>query len=106
MASQHTDEQKVSAAVEKIMKLLNKTKLNIPELLVLYGNLGYHIGASIAGLDSKGPNIEELKRAYYQNPTVDVGLMLQGMLITAWEEDYIKNPRLSSLANNPKGKKE
>ena len=95
-----TNDKKVASTVDKLMKLINKQKLNIPELLVMYGNLGYHLGASIAGISGKGPSLEELKHENYSNPTVDVGLMLQGLLITTWEEDYIKHPQLSKYRGN------
>lgn len=80
------------------MKIINKEKLNIPELLVMYGNLGYFIGASMAQCKDNGPTLEELKDMYYKDPTVDVGLMMQGLLMTSWEEDYIAHPKLSKLA--------
>jgi hypothetical protein len=93
-----TDDIKVAKLIDKIIKLLNKSNLNIPELIVLYGNLGYHIGASIAGVSTKeGPTVEELRKLYYQRPTVDVGLMLQGLMITDWEKDFLQTPQLSSL---------
>lgn len=93
------NEKKVEEALTKIKKILNKNKLTIPELLLLYGNLGYHIGASMAGLKDKGPGLEEVKQAYYvDGPTVDVGLMLQGQLITSWVEDFNKHPKLSKFA--------
>lgn len=98
-----TDDVKVAKIIDKVISLLNKNKLNIAELIVLYGNLGYHIGASIAGISTKqGPSLEELRKLYYSNPTIDVGLMLQGLIVTDWEKDFIKSPQLSSLAANKK----
>lgn len=106
--SDATDDKKVARTVESIMKILNKAKLNIPELIVLYGNMGYHIGASMAGLQSigQGPGIEELKREYYSKPSVDLGLMLQGLLITEWEKDYLTHPQLSKYKQQSITKKE
>ena len=51
-----------------------------------------------------GPTIEQLKQEYYSNPTVDVGLMLQALLICDWELDFIKHPKLSRFKeqNNKK----
>lgn len=105
--SDATNDKKVAKTVAAILKLINKSKLNIPELIILYGNMGYHIGASMAGLNrtGQGPGLEELKREYYSNPTIDVGLMLQGLIITEWEKDYLKSPKLSKFAEN-KTKKE
>lgn len=98
-----TDEEKVTKALNKILKIINKSQLNIAEMLVLYGNLGYHLGASIAGFSgAEGPSLEVVKQAYYQDPTIDTGLMLQGLLITNWEQDFLKQPKLSSLAKSNK----
>ena len=102
-----TNDKKVAKLLSKILKLINKQKLNPAELLVFYGNLGYHIGASMAGFKNKGPSLEVLKREYYQHgPTVDVGLMIQGLTITDWEKDYLKSPKLSRLAKLNKENKE
>jgi hypothetical protein len=100
-----TNDNKVGAILTKVMKLLNKNNMTIPELIMFYGNLGYHVGASIAGYQGTGPSLEELKKLYYSNPTVDVGLMLQGLLITSWEEDYIKKPILSEKAQENRKEK-
>jgi hypothetical protein len=88
-------DKNVNTALNDILEILGKKGLSVQELLVLYGNLGYYIGASIAGFQDKGPSLEEIKREYYSNPTVDVGLMLQGMIITTWEKDYLDSPKLS-----------
>lgn len=102
--TQQTDDEKVTKTLTKLLKLINKSKPNVAEILVLYGNLGYHLGASLAGFEGKGPSLVEVKQAYYENPTVDTGLMLQGLLITDWEKDFLKQPRLSNLAKiNQKG---
>jgi hypothetical protein len=92
------NDKKILEVMNATLKLLNKKKLNIPELLLFFGNLGYHIGASMAGLKANGPGIEELKREYYSNPTVDTGLMMQGLLINQWVDDYKKSPKLSNFA--------
>lgn len=96
------DEEKIGAILDKLLKLINKSKLTIPELLILVGNLSYFIGASIAGLKETGPSLEELKKHYYKNPTVDVALMLQGLEITSWEEDFVKHPKISNLGEERK----
>lgn len=100
--SEEQDDAKIIKVMEQIVKLLNKHSLSIPQLLVLYGNLGYHIGASMAGCTSPGPTIEELKKSYYSNPTVDVGLMLQGLIITDWEKDFLAKKQLSNISKNNK----
>ena len=92
------DEKKVEKVLTKIQKILNRNKLNVPELLIAYGNLGYHIGAAMAQVQGEqGPSSEELQKAYYTNPTVDVALMIQGLIITGMAEDWEKKPQLSNL---------
>lgn len=95
-----SDDTKVEAALLQIHKVLNNAGLNIPELILVYGNLGYQLGAAIAGYRSGelGPSIETLQLLHATHPTVDVNFMLQGLLITEWEQDYISHPVLSSLA--------
>ena len=94
-----SDDEKISKMINKIMLILNKKGLTIPELLMFYGNLGYHIGASIANCTNTGPGLEELKKEYYSNPTIDTYLMLQGLMITGMEEDFVKQPKLSRFYN-------
>jgi len=85
--------EKVSEAHEKIVDMLKEKKLTVGELLVLYGNLGYTLGASIAGYKEKGPSPEELEKLYYTGSSdrkkhLGVALMLQGMTVTSWYEDW------------------
>lgn len=104
-----TRDKKILQALESCQKTLNKLKLNIPELILFYGNLGYRLGAAIAGIHGgSGPDTEELQKAYYQNPTVDVGLMLQGLLINTWEENFRAKPQISRIGEkyNPEKEKE
>lgn len=103
MSQEDIDLPRLEKTLSKTLALLNKAKLNVPELLLLYGNLGYHLGASIAGFRGKGPSQQELEEYYKNNPTVDISLMLQGLLITAWEQDYRENPRLSNLGYKNEG---
>lgn len=98
MVSEKTDDNKVTAILAKIHKLLNKEHLTIPELLLLYGNLGYEIGASMAMIEGPGPSLQELQLEDKINPTVDVALMLTGLLITTYEEDFRVKPKLSKWA--------
>jgi len=106
MSKTTVDERKVEKTIEKLHKIINKAKLSVPEILIAYGNLGYHLGASLAGFQGKGPDTATLKRFYYANPTVDVGLMLQGLMITTWEQDYHTKPQLSNMANLAKEQEE
>lgn len=83
------EEKKASEALDEVLAVLKKHKLRIQDLILLYGNLGYSIGASIEGL-KEGPSLEELQKLYYEKPSIGISLMLQGMLTTSWAEDYIK----------------
>ena len=100
MSSKISNDTKIESTLLQIHKILNDAHLNIPELILVYGNLGYQLGAAIAGYRAgeKGPDVETLQRLHATNPTVDVNLMLQGLLVTEWEEMYIQHPSLSSLA--------
>ena len=96
------NEVKVEKTIQKLHAIFNKAQLTPQEIILAYGNLGYHLGASLAGFQDAGPDVETLKKYYYADPTIDVGLMLQGLLITTWEKDFVKNPRLSKLAEHNK----
>lgn len=100
------DNKKIEKTIEKIHKIINKTDLNIAEIIIAYGNLGYHLGASMAGFEDQGPSLPVLQQEYYRNPTVDVGLMLQGLLITSWEDSFKVKPQLSVFAAENQKKKE
>ena len=84
------DEEKIGTIFSECVEAFQKGKPNVGEILLAYGNLGYTLGASIEGFDGKGPSIEELEKMYYENPTVGVALMLQGILVTTWLDDYAK----------------
>jgi hypothetical protein len=84
------DDKKISACHADLIDMFHKHKLNIGEILITYGNLGYTLGASIDGHTGKGPTEEELKKAYYTNPTVGVGLMLQGIEVTGWYNQLVQ----------------
>jgi uncharacterized protein YejL (UPF0352 family) len=94
------DEERVQSLLADLIAAFNKYQPNIPEILLAYGNLGYHLGASIAGFKnrSEGPGLDILQKAYYTSPTVDVGLMIQGLLITSWEDSFRRQRKISNLA--------
>lgn len=86
------EQEKASEALNEIILTLKKYKLRVQDLILLYGNLGYSIGASIEGLDNtQGPTIDELQKKYYEKPTVGIAMMLQGMLTTTWYDDVLKS---------------
>ncbi|HUU86419.1 MAG TPA: hypothetical protein VMX17_01530 [Candidatus Glassbacteria bacterium] len=81
------NEEKISEAHSEILNILQNKKLNVKELVLLYGNLGYTIGASIGGYQDKGPSEEEVLKMYMEKPSIDVALMAQGINITTWIDD-------------------
>lgn len=83
------DPDKTSEALTEIVEVFKKYKLRAGEIAIVYGNLGYTLGASIAGYQGTGPgDIKELERLYYTSPTLGIALMLQGMQITTWYESH------------------
>lgn len=90
-ACEDEEQEKASQALNEILEILNKYKLRTQDLILLYGNLGYSIGASIEGMkNSVGPTVEELQKSYYEKPTVGIAMMLQGLLTTTWQDDILK----------------
>lgn len=88
------EQDKASKALDDILIVLKEAKLRTQDLILLYGNLGYSIGASIDGLTgSPGPSVEELQKMYYEKPSIGVAMMLQGILTTSWHDDYIKSSK-------------
>ncbi len=82
------DDERVAKCHEELVEVIRKYNLRVGELLILYGNLGYTLGASIEGYRDKGPGIDELNQRYYTNPTAGVSLMLTGMTVTSWYDQY------------------
>lgn len=88
----------INSTLNKLIKLINKSSHTRPELIELYGKLGYLIGASIGGYsENDKPTLQDLKHMYYVNPTLDVALMLQGLTTQTWKKDFEDNPKLSKL---------
>ena len=82
------DTENTSKALDEILGVLNKHNLKAKDLVLLYGNLGYSLGASVDGYEGgEGPTYEELEQKYYTKPTVGTALMLQGMLVTTWYDE-------------------
>jgi len=100
------NEKKINKTVEKAIKLLDKEKLSIEELIVAIGNLAIVAGSNIAGLEGQVIDPDILNKEYYSNPTIDVALMLQGYFIIALADDYKKKPELSDLKNKIIGETE
>jgi uncharacterized protein YejL (UPF0352 family) len=85
------DPDKCNEMLSELMAIFQKHQPTVGEILTVYGNLGYSLGASIGGYQGKGPSPEELKQMYYEKPgRVDVALMLEGLTVTTWFEDWEK----------------
>lgn len=97
---------KIDKAYSELVKVFNKHKLTVPEILIAYGNLGYTLGASIGGYKDKGPSAKDLELMYATKPTIDVALMLQGMTTTLWVDDLSKTMEdIIKQNNKEKGEK-
>ncbi len=88
----HTNTDKISDCLSQMLDLLSQKKLTVTELILLMSNLQYAIGASIEGYveDQKGPNLDELKKKYFTNPTVGTSMMLAAMEMSTWYDSYVK----------------
>ena len=82
------DPEKCSKLLEQLVDAFTEVKPTVGEILVIYGNLGYTLGASIEGHKGSGPNIKEVKKRYYSEPSVGNALMVQGIEITNWFQDH------------------
>jgi len=82
------DPEKCNNILSKLIEAFEEHKPTVGEILVIYGNLGYTLGASIEGHGNTGPNVQELKKQYYTDPTVGTALMLQGIEVTNWFQDH------------------
>jgi len=80
------EQENANQALQELLDVLRKRNLRTQDLVVVYGNLGYALGASIEGVDQStgGPSMQELQEQYYTEPTLGVSLMLQGYLVTSW----------------------
>ena len=82
------DPTRVEQCYEELVEVFRKHRLGVGEILIAYGNLGYTLGASIEGYKGKGPSPDDLKRLYYSKPSPGVALMLQGITVTTWYDQY------------------
>ena len=90
------------AALDQLIEVLNTSDLTLQDQILVLSNLIMATGASLAGFEGEMPSMEELQHHDLMNPTIDVALMLQGMLMSSWAEDLEKQPRLSGLARRNK----
>lgn len=81
---------KVSECLEDIIGILNKHRLSYEEIVLMFSNLSYTLGASMDGYKEKGPSIDELEKMYYTKPTAGIALMMTGMEASVWYNNLIK----------------
>ena len=73
----------------ELVEIFQKHKPTVGEIIIAMGNLLYSLGASIEKYGEKGPSFEELKKLYYMNPgKVGLAMMMQGLTMTTWYEDW------------------
>jgi hypothetical protein len=98
-SSKEFDTERVQKCLALIENILASTSLNVGELLLLYGNLGYKLGANLRralydkDFISEPPNIEELNKLYYSNPAEDVALMITGLTVTSWLDTILEREK-------------
>lgn len=85
------DPERCDKVYEDLVKVLQKGRPTTGELIILLGNLLYTCGASIGKWPEKGPSFDELQRLYYSEPgRLDLAMMLQGLAMTQWYEEWAK----------------
>ena len=73
------------SVINQVIDILNQENINtIPDILEVYGLLGYQLGKSISKLEAV--DYEELKRLYLEEEDVGAALTLQGLMIRSWVE--------------------
>lgn len=77
------DVPKCENALDKLQKTFNESKLSLKELIWVYGQLGYNIGATLEG---KAFNLEEVQKEYYTKPRLGIALQVQGLQIQTWTD--------------------
>ena len=83
------DPEKVEKCLIDMVEVLRKHHMTVGELLLTLGNLSFTVGASIEGYTDTAPaDVSELQKAYYENPRAGLGLMLDGLTITTWYDDW------------------
>jgi len=96
------DNEKAKEALDKLIEVMNTSDLTLQEQIHVLSNLIMATGASLAGFNGEMPSLEDLQHHDLLNPTIDVALMLQGLLMSQWAEDLKKKPVLSDLARKLK----
>ncbi len=87
------DLKKVEECIRSLEKILQDQNLNVGELLLVYGNLGYKMGANLRRalsdpkFKSEPPDLDILNKLYYTNASIDVALMITSLQIVSWIDD-------------------
>jgi len=85
------DPDKCNDLYTGLVEVFQENKPTVGEIIIAMGNLLYTLGASIEGYGEKGPGFEELKKLYYMNPSkIGLAMMMQGLTMTTWYEDWEK----------------
>lgn len=90
------DPDKASTLLEEIIEAFQRHRPSVGEIITVTSNLLYSLGASISPtydmeIGEKGPSIEELNKLYYSEPgRIDVAMMLQGLTMSTWYQDWEK----------------
>ncbi len=87
---QHMKTEKINPVLNKILKTITRKLLSIEEIVVLYGNLGYWLGASLSN-ETSLININELIRRYNEKPTIATALMITGLTVISWVNEVEKH---------------
>jgi len=96
------DPQRVQALMDDLMSAFKKHRPTVGEIIVVCGNLLYNLGSSIGKHGDKTFTPDELQRMYMEAPgKVDVAMMSQGMIMTAWYEDWAQI-KLEENSRKPK----
>jgi len=91
--SEDFDLEKVTHLIQEVEKMLSEQSLNVGELLLFYGNLGYKVGANLRrelfdkDFKSEPPDTDLLNQLYYASATPDVATMLTGLHVISWVDD-------------------
>lgn len=81
--------KKCEQILDQVHEILNKSKLSLKELVWVYGQLGYNIGASLEG---QAFSPEDATKEYYTSPRLGVALQVQGLQTQTWT-DQIEESR-------------
>lgn len=105
-----SSEEKANVCIEKILNTFKKYNLTVEEIILIYSNVGYSIGASLEGYKDKGPSPEKVQRKIYEDRTIGYALMAQSLMMNGeWlphlEQDQVGD-EIPTISMTSKEKKE